>query len=63
MSSTLSLILAILSTGLLGILVYVANKYGENLFDMLMDVFVIIYMYVLVPICFIIIFYVIFTSI
>ena len=63
MSSTLSLILAILSTGLLGILVYVANKYGENLFDMLMDIFVIIYLYVLVPICFITIFYLIFISI
>ena len=63
MSNALSLILAIISTGVLLCVIYLLMNRGEELFDKIMDIFVRIYLYVLVPLCFIIIFYVIFISI
>ena len=63
MSNALALILAIISTGVLLFVIYLLMNRGEELFDKIMDIFVRIYLYVLVPLCFIIIFYVIFISI
>ena len=63
MSNALALLLAILSSGLVGVIIYFINTCSEELFDKIMDISVILYLYVFVPLCFIIIFYVIFISI
>lgn len=63
MSNALAVILAIISTGVLLFIIYLLNYCGEDLFDKIIEFFIRIYLYVIVPLCFIIIFYIIFISI
>lgn len=63
MSNALAVILAIISTGVLLFIIYLLNYCSEELFDKIIEFFIRTYLYVLVPLCFIIIFYIIFISI
>ena len=63
MSNALALLLAIISTGVLLFIIYLFNYSSEELFDKIIEFFIRIYLYVLVPLCFIILFYIIFISI